>query len=148
MCRDNKKNKMKLSLFTQILTLFIISSLLFSDISCTLKTKKKKTLRHNKLKQSSSTNKDSNNEMMNQRIGLFVIVPIVIIVLLLTLASIIGFIMLIVKTPSINESNLRQSRILQYLSYQSQNRIKENLIKKRESDIVRLPEPESDNVMF
>ncbi len=139
---------MKLSLFTQILTLFIISSLLFSDISCTLKTKKKKTLRHNKLKQSSSTNKDSNNEMMNQRIGLFVIVPIVIIVLLLTLASIIGFIMLIVKTPSINESNLRQSRILQYLSYQSQNRIKENLIKKRESDIVRLPEPESDNVMF
>ena len=123
---------MKLSLFTQILTLFIISSLLFSDISCTLKTKKKKTLRHNKLKQSSSTNKDSNNEMMNQRIGLFVIVPIVIIVLLLTLASIIGFIMLIVKTPSINESNLRQSRILQYLSYQSQNRIKENLIKKRE----------------
>ena len=139
---------MKLSLFTQILTLFIISSLLFSDISCTLKTKKKKTLRHNKLKQSSSTNKDSNNQMMNQRIGLFVIVPIVIIVLLLTLASIIGFIMLIVKTPSINESNLRQSRILQYLSYQSQNRIKENLIKKRESDIVRLPEPESDNVMF
>lgn len=139
---------MKLSLFTQILTLFIISSLLFSDISCALKTKKKKTLRHNKLKQSSSTNKDSNNEMMNQRIGLFVIVPIVIIVLLLTLASIIGFIMLIVKTPSINESNLRQSRILQYLSYQSQNRIKENLIKKRESDIVRLPEPESDNVMF
>ena len=139
---------MKLSLFAQILTLFIISSLLFSDISCTLKTKKKKTLRHNKLKQSSSTNKDSNNEMMNQRIGLFVIVPIVIIVLLLTLASIIGFIMLIVKTPSINESNLRQSRILQYLSYQSQNRIKENLIKKRESDIVRLPEPESDNVMF
>lgn len=139
---------MKLSLFTQILTLFIISSLLFSDISCTLKTKKKKTLRHNKLKQSSSTNKDSSNEMMNQRIGLFVIVPIVIIVLLLTLASIIGFIMLIVKTPSINESNLRQSRILQYLSYQSQNRIKENLIKKRESDIVRLPEPESDNVMF
>ena len=139
---------MKLSLFPQILTLFIISSLLFSDISCTLKTKKKKTLRHNKLKQSSSTNKDSNNEMMNQRIGLFVIVPIVIIVLLLTLASIIGFIMLIVKTPSINESNLRQSRILQYLSYQSQNRIKENLIKKRESDIVRLPEPESDNVMF
>ena len=139
---------MKLSLFTQILTLFIISSLLFSDISCTLKTKKKKTLRHNKLKQSSSTNKDSNNEMMNQRIGLFVIVPIVIIVLLLTLASIIGFIMLIVKTPSINESNLRQSRILQYLSYQSQNRIKENLIKKRESDIVRLAEPESDNVMF
>ena len=139
---------MKLSLFTQILTLFIISSLLFSDISCTLKTKKKKTLRHNKLKQSSSTNKDSNNEMMNQRIGLFVIVPIVIIVLLLTLASIIGFIMLIVKTPSINESNLRQSRILQYLSYQSQNRIKENLIKKRERDIVRLPEPESDNVMF
>ena len=139
---------MKLSLFTQILTLFIISSLLFSDISCTLKTKKKKTLRHNKLKQSSSTNKDSNNEMMNQRIGLFVIVPIVIIVLLLTLASIIGFIKLIVKTPSINESNLRQSRILQYLSYQSQNRIKENLIKKRESDIVRLPEPESDNVMF
>lgn len=139
---------MKLSLFTQILTLFIISSLLFSDISCTLKTKKKKTLRHNKLKQSSSTNKDSNNEMMNQRIGLFVIVPVVIIVLLLTLASIIGFIMLIVKTPSINESNLRQSRILQYLSYQSQNRIKENLIKKRESDIVRLPEPESDNVMF
>ena len=139
---------MKLSLFTQILTLFIISSLLFSDISCTLKTKKKKTLRHNKLKQSSSTNKDSNNEMMNQRIGLFVIVPIVIIVLLLTLASIIGFIMLIVKTPSINESNLRQSRILQYLSYQSQNRIKENLIKKRENDIVRLPEPESDNVMF
>ena len=139
---------MKLSLFTQILTLFIISSLLFSDFSCTLKTKKKKTLRHNKLKQSSSTNKDSNNEMMNQRIGLFVIVPIVIIVLLLTLASIIGFIMLIVKTPSINESNLRQSRILQYLSYQSQNRIKENLIKKRESDIVRLPEPESDNVMF
>lgn len=139
---------MKLSLFTQILTLFIISSLLFSDISCTLKTKKKKTLRHNKLKQSSSTNKDSNNEMMNQRIGLFVIVPIVIIVLLLTLASIMGFIMLIVKTPSINESNLRQSRILQYLSYQSQNRIKENLIKKRESDIVRLPEPESDNVMF
>ena len=139
---------MKLSLFTQILTLFIISSLLFSDISCTLKTKKKKTLRHNKLKQSSSTNKDSNNEMMNQRIGLFVIVQIVIIVLLLTLASIIGFIMLIVKTPSINESNLRQSRILQYLSYQSQNRIKENLIKKRESDIVRLPEPESDNVMF
>ena len=139
---------MKLSLFTQILTLFIISSLLFSDISCTLKTKKKKTLRHNKLKQSSSTNKDSNNEMMNQRIGLFVIVPIVIIVLLLTLASIIGFIILIVKTPSINESNLRQSRILQYLSYQSQNRIKENLIKKRESDIVRLPEPESDNVMF
>ena len=139
---------MKLSLFTQILTLFIISSLLFSDISCTLKTKKNKTLRHNKLKQSSSTNKDSNNEMMNQRIGLFVIVPIVIIVLLLTLASIIGFIMLIVKTPSINESNLRQSRILQYLSYQSQNRIKENLIKKRESDIVRLPEPESDNVMF
>ena len=139
---------MKLSLFTQILTLFIISSLLFSDISCTLKTKKKKTLRHNKLKQSSSTNKDSNNEMMNQRIGLFVIVPIVIIVLLLTLASIIGFIMLIVKAPSINESNLRQSRILQYLSYQSQNRIKENLIKKRESDIVRLPEPESDNVMF
>ena len=139
---------MKLSLFTQILTLFIISSLLFSDISCTLKTKKKKTLRNNKLKQSSSTNKDSNNEMMNQRIGLFVIVPIVIIVLLLTLASIMGFIMLIVKTPSINESNLRQSRILQYLSYQSQNRIKENLIKKRESDIVRLPEPESDNVMF
>ena len=139
---------MKLSLFTQILTLFIISSLLFSDISCTLKTKKKKTLRHNKLKQSSSINKDSNNEMMNKRIGLFVIVPIVIIVLLLTLASIIGFIMLIVKTPSINESNLRQSRILQYLSYQSQNRIKENLIKKRESDIVRLPEPESDNVMF
>ena len=139
---------MKLSLFTQILTLFIISSLLFSDISCTLKTKKKKTLRHNKLKQSSSTNKDSNNEMMNQRIGLFVIVPIVIIVLLLTLASIIGFIMLIVKTPSINESNLRQSRILQYLSYQSQNRTKENLIKKRENDIVRLPEPESDNVMF
>ena len=139
---------MKLSLFTQILTLFIISSRLFSDISCTLKTKKKKTLRHNKLKQSSSTNKDSNNEMMNQRIGLFVIVPIVIIVLLLTLASIMGFIMLIVKTPSINESNLRQSRILQYLSYQSQNRIKENLIKKRESDIVRLPEPESDNVMF
>ena len=139
---------MKLSLFAQILTLFIISSLLFSDISCTLKTKKKKTLRHNKLKQSSSTNKDSNNEMMNQRIGLFVIVPIVIIVLLLTLASIMGFIMLIVKTPSINESNLRQSRILQYLSYQSQNRIKENLIKKRESDIVRLPEPESDNVMF
>ena len=139
---------MKLSLFTQILTLFIISSLLFSDISCTLKTKKNKTLRHNKLKQSSSTNKDSSNEMMNQRIGLFVIVPIVIIVLLLTLASIIGFIMLIVKTPSINESNLRQSRILQYLSYQSQNRIKENLIKKRESDIVRLPEPESDNVMF
>ena len=113
-----------------------------------VKDKEKKTLRHNKLKQSSSTNKDSNNEMMNQRIGLFVIVPIVIIVLLLTLASIIGFIMLIVKTPSINESNLRQSRILQYLSYQSQNRIKENLIKKRESDIVRLPEPESDNVMF
>ena len=139
---------MKLSLFTQILTLFIISSLLFSDISCTLKTKRKKPIRHNKLKQSSSNHKDSNNEMMNQRIGLFVIVPIVIIVLLLTLASIMGFIMLIVKTPSINESNLRQSRILQYLSYQSQNRIKENLIKKRESDIVRLPEPESDNVMF
>ena len=138
---------MKLSNIKQFFIFFLIIALLFTDITCTLKTKKKKTLRHNKIKQ--STNNNNQNEIFNQRIGLFVLVPIVVIVLLLTLASIIGFIMLLMKTPSINESNLRQSRIIQYLSYQSsQNQIKENLIKKRENDYVRLPEPESDNVMF
>lgn len=140
------------------ITVVLVILLLVSDVSCSLKHKKKNTLRKTKkLNKNSETliepqNPEKNFEI-NQKIGLLVLVPLVVIVLLITFASIIGFIMLVMKTPNINETNMKQIRILQYLNYQSQQKRLLNdtinaIAKKKENENTRIPEPESETVFF
>lgn len=141
-----------------LITVCLILLLLFSDVSCTLKHKKKNSLRKaKKINQNSETLIESQNQEtnfeINQKIGLIVLVPLVVIVLLITFASIIGFIMLVMKTPNINETNMKQIRILQYLNYQSQQKRLLNdtinaITKKKENENTRIPEPESETVFF
>ena len=118
--------------------IFFIMLILISDVSSIHK-HRKSSMRHNK--------KNTNQIQQNKR--LFILVSIVILIVLITLTAIVGFIMLIIKTKNINEDDMKEKNTLT----QSQERkLLKNylgfLLRKARHDIINLPEPENDTIIF
>lgn len=116
--------------------IFFIFLILISDVSSIHK-HRRSSMRHNKKNQ------------MQQNKRLFILVSIVILIVLITLTAIVGFIMLIVKTRHITEDDMKEKNTL---TQSEERKLLKNylgfLLRKTRHDIINLPEPENDTIIF